>query len=769
MINTQIANNVAQSLKNEKSDSKTQKGDEKTSSKESLAQALKKNLGILPSSSELKAPQSADEVSIKLNNLVNKVLDQLFSKSSLNDNLLKQSNKLNFAPNFSNEVKFLMSEMKKSDVFSEILGKLEQILKPANEVKADNFAPLFKSSGVFFEAKLKDALNPDNLPKSFHNLLNAIKSLNSTDIANQIISLATKDLDPKSSLDELKTIIKEQKQQNQEVLKNTNFKTLLNLSSKLENFKNYISKNPNLAQDKIQSLATNILKQIQKLEPSFKQELRKPESLALKDIRFLKELNQAFQNLNQTLKTIINGEKLPTKQETKAQIQNNTQKQEPQNNIKTQDLKEEIKPDSTEKEEAQVAKNQETTKIIKENEKTLLEQDKDIQGQEDEPKSQDLDEKQEIKEENPKTSQKEEQSKTQQENESNKTQPNDIEENQGQNFEENELIKEEPNNTVKNENPKESPKTNTPNVKDNPQLQKEANKIAQEKPNVQANQNPQAEGKISQERLNNPFAEPRLTQNAPQNAAQTQQQQVKNLVFINEKIQMPELENLNKELSALGRKINESLKQLDANSQSAKINLADIKNLEHKIEQASKDLGKIVPKNEAEVGNELKNDIKSTLLQVSNLAKNEGNEAVANQANRLLAQIEFNQLMSLANDSINTYLPLFWEDLNESRVIFKRGKKDKFYAQIKLHFAKLGELDILIALKQDKYLDINIMAEDKEFRKMIYENAHELKRALSKTGLLSSNFFVGDIIRSKLDLPSPQRNYEFQMGLDKKA
>ncbi len=76
------------------------------------------------------------------------------------------------------------------------------------------------------------------------------------------------------------------------------------------------------------------------------------------------------------------------------------------------------------------------------------------------------------------------------------------------------------------------------------------------------------------------------------------------------------------------------------------------------------------------------------------LAKNEGNEAVYNQANRLLAQIEINQLMSLANDSINTYLPFSWDDLNDSKIMFRRGKRTIF-AQIKLEFAKLGDLEIL--------------------------------------------------------------------------
>lgn len=79
-------------------------------------------------------------------------------------------------------------------------------------------------------------------------------------------------------------------------------------------------------------------------------------------------------------------------------------------------------------------------------------------------------------------------------------------------------------------------------------------------------------------------------------------------------------------------------------------------------------------------------------------------------------------------------------------------KRTNFFAQIKLEFAKLGDLEILISLNNEKYIDINIMAENIEFRKTIYENAHELKRNINKAGLLSANFFVGDIIRSNLIL-----------------
>ena len=122
------------------------------------------------------------------------------------------------------------------------------------------------------------------------------------------------------------------------------------------------------------------------------------------------------------------------------------------------------------------------------------------------------------------------------------------------------------------------------------------------------------------------------------------------------------LENLSKDITTLNRKINENLKQLDPLAQNANFNLNELKGLENKLIGAVKDLQNIRLKNVQDVSYEIQNDIKSTLLQVASQAKAENNDAIYNQANRLLAQIEMNQLMSLANDSINTYLPFSWED-----------------------------------------------------------------------------------------------------------
>ena len=774
MIDPQITTRASTNLsKNDlKLDTKAPKTEQ--SPKESaLVSSLKKNLGLNAATQERLANLGDGDLNLKLKSLVNKVLDQLFAKNSPSAKLASQQEKLNFAPNFSNEIKFLVSEMKKSDIFSELAGKLEQILKPASELKADNLAPLFKNSGVFFEAKLKDALNPNALPKSFHDLLSAIKSLSSPQIAAQIVELADKDLDPKSSLNQLQSILNAHKDENAKLLQSTPFKTLLALSAKLENFAHYISKNPNLAQEKLTQIATNILKGLQKLEPSFRQELARPENLTLPDTSVLKELNQAFNNLTQTLKALINGEKLNFSQTNSAQTPTNTPTHTPNSTLKSEFFEsKENAPNSTNQANAGANSSQtkpnpsanlSTNSPLISDENTETKSHLPSQDDENKPNLND---------------------KTAQNTQNTKDSANLKEPNLAQNAPKGENLSEKgsnlPPNADENENLQNTKAQNTPQS-DNPkenlkpqnalnQNDKTAQESAKNPPNSAAKADTNApkttpQTQSPQNATSSPLQENLNSEQVKQNQAT----QVKNLIFANEKAQMPELERLSKELAAVARKADESLKRLDLNAQNARVNLSDIKNIEHKIAQASKDLAQIAPKDMAQLSDELKNDIKSTLLQVANAAKDDGNEAVANQANRMLAQIEFNQLMSLANDSINTYLPLFWEDLNESRVIFKRGKKDKYYAQIKLNFAKLGELDIFIALKQDKYLDISIMAQDISFRKRIYEHSHELRRSLSKAGLLSSNLFVGDIIRSKLAPTSPQRDYEFSLGVDKRA
>ncbi len=714
MINTQLASQIANTQKNDlKVDNSASKDKTnlKDNPKEALAQALKQNLGLSKdaSSEEILAKFVQNETGTKLKELVNKLLDQINAQKNPDSPVLKQGKNLNLAPNFANELKILSTELAKSDTFTQVLDRLNQILKPASEIKNNNLAPLFKNSGVFLEAKLKDALNEELLPKSFHSLLSTIKGLSSEKLSVQIAQLANTNLSPKDTLKELKNIINSSKNENKQILNQSSFKALLNLSSKLENFKNYISKNPSHAQEKITPIANKILKELNSIKNDFFKALNKPENLMIKDPNILKQTATAFEKLENTLKNILGNQasKIQDKENILENLLSNKE------NIKEEKLNHNTKNQDEEK----------YIKVSKEDENL----DSGIKTHEEDT--------QDTK--------------------------NDIQNNETENKPDNDIKNSTPNQEkIKDEKQEKSKE----NIKENPKFY-ETKTESKTSINTNTNTNNTQNLNNSQNIQSN---NNQTMQNIFKNQEFIKQNIVKNLAFNVENLDLEQVQDLSKNLSNLSRRLNESLKELEPYTQNAKLNQAELKNLEHKLNLSIKDLVQIKPKTEQDIAESLHHDVKSTLLQISNLAKNEGNEAVYNQANRLLAQIEINQLMSLANDSINTYLPFSWDDLNDSKIMFRRGKKDKFFAQIKLEFAKLGDLEILISLNNEKYIDINIMAENIEFRKTIYENAHELKRNINKAGLLSANFFVGDIIRSKFDTRN-MKNLDLEMGMDKKV
>ncbi|EKK7208847.1 flagellar hook-length control protein FliK [Campylobacter upsaliensis] len=725
MINTKLSSQVATQRTDLKNDLNLTKDKEKLSPNELLTQNLRQKLGLskqMPPPNEALQKFAQNELNQKLQEIVNKLLNQISTHKNPNSPILKQANLLNFAPNFVNELKLLSKELSKNENFAPLLNKIEMLLKPASEIKAKDLAPLLKNSGVFFEAKLKNALNEELLPKSFYKLINAIKSLSSEKIATQIATLADKSLSAKDSLKELASIIIQNKNENKNIVSHSTFKPLLELSQKLDNFKKYINKNPQLAESKISSLAQNFAKELAKIKDDFIKILSKPENLLVKDPVLLKQAMQSFEKLQNHLDKIIqkaeSGVKIENEDLLKELLESQDEPLKTKGELKAQDEPEEHIKEHKEELKSEKEKNENEEEIERELEKEEVQK-------EDFSKDEKLE---------------------------------NAEENVGENLEKD---------TEKNaENLDKEVVKKQADIKEEPKEQKhQAKEIAKEQ--VREYPKEALKGGVKQE--------DRVQ--IPQNKAQEsifKQQELTKEAFKNLAFKAPQgqnlegLEKLSKDITTLNRKINENLKQLDPLAQNAKLNLNELKGLENKLIGAVKDLQNIRLKNVQDVSYEIQNDIKSTLLQVASQAKAENNDAIYNQANRLLAQIEMNQLISLANDSINTYLPFSWDDLNESKIIFRRGKKDKFFAQIKLEFAKLGDLEILVSLNNEKYIDINIMAENKEFRKMIYENAHELKRNINKAGLLSSNFFVGDIIRSHFD-PRDLRNYDLQMGMDKKV
>ena len=160
----------------------------------------------------------------------------------------------------------------------------------------------------------------------------------------------------------------------------------------------------------------------------------------------------------------------------------------------------------------------------------------------------------------------------------------------------------------------------------------------------------------------------------------------------------------------------------------------------------------------------LNQDVKSTLLNISEKSQN---AQTVNAANKMISQIEMHQMVSSLQGGIQTYMPYIWDGVEGGNVAFKQGKKDKFYAQIDLNFKKFGQINVMVGLVDKRYIDLSVATQTNEFKELILENSSELKQAISKLGLIVSNFNIKTLPKVKLN--DRFKNFGgLDVGFDKK-
>ena len=201
--------------------------------------------------------------------------------------------------------------------------------------------------------------------------------------------------------------------------------------------------------------------------------------------------------------------------------------------------------------------------------------------------------------------------------------------------------------------------------------------------------------------------------------------------------------NLQGKITELARALTSLKNTLSPELASAKSALEEIKSLARSAKGAAKSIGAIKPNNAEQALKELQSDMKSVLLNLKESTQNQSStQNIHTAAQRLLTQIEIHQLASFAQNSLQTYLPYHWDELNSSNLSFKRGNKDKFYARIELSFVKFGEIGIVLGLSENKFLDVSIQTGNDGFKEIILSETKSLKRALNELGLVVNNFFV---------------------------
>ncbi len=223
---------------------------------------------------------------------------------------------------------------------------------------------------------------------------------------------------------------------------------------------------------------------------------------------------------------------------------------------------------------------------------------------------------------------------------------------------------------------------------------------------------------------------------------------------------------LQDKLQNAARKLNFALQIADKAGFEAKNSLDEVGKLIKQQNIARGELGAVTPKSAEETAKVLQNDVKSALLNMQ--SKSPDASPVKDAASKLLAQIEMHQLASAVAGGVQTYLPYVWEGVEGGNIRFKQGKKQKHYAQIDLNFQNFGQINIMVALSENKYIDLAIATQKEEFKELILSGAKELKRAIGEQGLIVSNFSLKTM--PKLRLGGVYGGLDkLDMGFDKKA
>ena len=546
----------------------------------------------------------------KLGELTNKLLSGLKSGEQ-GPNMPRL---LQVAPNLASDVRELIKALEGNEKLATFKEALAKFIKPIENLSPQGVAQGIKDSGIMLEAKIAQSLEAQSLPSKIKELLSQMKNTQNQGLKESFLKLPN-DSDAKKSINDLETLLKEQKKLNQETINNSPFKALDKASNALENAAKYLDKLSNLGKNLSLKTAANLLSHIESSIQNAQKSANNYNlnSATLKDARAIREqINASANELQNALNLLKNKD----------------------NNFKA--------------------------------------------------------------------------------------------------F----LTRYDPNNkqnaTLKEALSKQNePKAN--HIRINIQTSNTGSTAHSSSLNANAIQN------TSQ----NPAQNASFSQNSTLTQEQNSFKNINLSQFKEATSSEVNTPNLQGKITELARTLTSLKNTLSPELASAKSALEEINSLARLAKSAAKSIGAIKPNNAEQALKELQSDMKSVLLNLKESTQNQSStQNIHTAAQRLLTQIEIHQLASFAQNSLQTYLPYHWDELNSSNLSFKRGNKDKFYARIELSFVKFGEIGIVLGLAENKFLDVSIQTGNDGFKELILSETKSLKRALNELGLVVNNFFV---------------------------
>ena len=157
-------------------------------------------------------------------------------------------------------------------------------------------------------------------------------------------------------------------------------------------------------------------------------------------------------------------------------------------------------------------------------------------------------------------------------------------------------------------------------------------------------------------------------------------------------------------------------------------------------------------------------DFKANLLKLQEALTNKSDaKSIENLkiVNNLLAQVELNQLGSLASNSNFVFIPFFWDMLEDGFIQMKQKEEEKFFCQINLNLKDFGKVDLMLFLYDKNKLDLTIYAQREHFKVAIKENLQTLKKALNSVELIAVNVKLLDMKDDKKEDNLEQKYQNF--------
>ncbi len=136
----------------------------------------------------------------------------------------------------------------------------------------------------------------------------------------------------------------------------------------------------------------------------------------------------------------------------------------------------------------------------------------------------------------------------------------------------------------------------------------------------------------------------------------------------------------------------------------------------------------------------LSNEVKQLLVDLSQM----GDKEMAQQANKMINQIEYYQLNSYLNQSIFTFLPIEWQEFNGGDIEFKEEDQKQFSCQIRLELETFGELKINLLYDEENHLSVGFFIADPKLKELITQELQILRVNLKESGVFVQNISLID-------------------------